>query len=56
MPLVVFVGAPSSGKTMRAQELRQYLQEVEKKEVIIVNEESEKIIRNKGYQGKTSSP
>ncbi len=51
MPLVVFVGAPSSGKSSRAQELKLYLQDVEKKEVIIVNEESERISRNKGYQG-----
>eukprot|EP01095_Lingulamoeba_sp_RSL-Kostka_P007761 TRINITY_DN2514_c0_g1_i1.p1 TRINITY_DN2514_c0_g1~~TRINITY_DN2514_c0_g1_i1.p1 ORF type:complete len:391 (-),score=145.60 TRINITY_DN2514_c0_g1_i1:199-1371(-) len=50
MPLIVMVGPPASGKTTRAKELKEYFTKVKGKEVVIVNEESCKIIKNVGYK------
>ena len=49
MPLIVMCGRPSSGKSKRAQEIKKYIEENLKLEVIIINEESLGIDRNKCY-------
>ena len=39
MPLIVMVGIPCSGKTKRANQIREYMEEEHKQEVQIINEE-----------------
>jgi len=46
MPLIVLVGYPSSGKSKRAQQLREYLEDTHKKKVQIVSENE--LLRRKG--------
>ncbi len=50
MPFILFCGIPSSGKTTRAKELATYIEGMGHK-VVVVNEESLKVDRNKTYQG-----
>lgn len=54
MPLVVITGVPSSGKTTRAKELKQYFEDLNK-EVHIISEHEQTIKagfdRNSLYQG-----
>ena len=39
MPLIVMVGIPCSGKTKRANQISEYMQEEHKQDVQIINEE-----------------
>jgi len=55
MPLVVFCGIPSSGKTTRALELKAYLEEKHKRNVIILNEENLNLVKKEAYKGIISS-
>lgn len=51
MPLVVFCGIPSSGKTTRALELKKYLEEKYQSNVILINEEGLGLIKKDAYKG-----
>jgi len=52
MPLVLMVGIPSSGKTTRAIELKNYFEEEHKSKVVVINEEFLKMEKNKFYKSK----
>ena len=54
MPLVLFCGIPSSGKTKRALELRKYLEDKYKCNVVLINEENLNIKKNESYKDNTS--
>jgi len=54
MPLVVFCGIPSSGKTTRALELKAYLEEKHKSNVIILNEETLNLVKTEAYKDYTA--
>jgi len=51
MPLVVFCGIPSSGKTTRAKELKAYLEEKYKSNVVLLNEENLNFKKADAYKG-----
>ncbi len=51
MPLVVFCGIPSSGKTTRALELKAYLEEKHKCNVVVLNEENLNLVKKEAYKG-----
>ncbi len=51
MPLVLFCGIPSSGKTTRALELKKYLEDQHKCYVVLLNEESLSLDKKEGYKG-----
>lgn len=50
MPLVLFVGIPSSGKTTCAKSLSIYLENKSKMNVLLINDESLKLDRNEAYK------
>jgi len=54
MPLIVLCGRPASGKSKRAVEIKDYIENEVKMghEVIIINEESLGLDRNLGYSGR----
>lgn len=54
MPLVLMVGGPSSGKTQLALKIKCYLENEKGKEVILINEESLKVIKEECYNSSTS--
>ena len=54
MPLIVFCGIPSCGKTTRANEIKTYLEEKHKAKVLIVNEEALSLKKNECYKGTSS--
>ena len=45
MPLIVFVGFPASGKSTRAQQLKNYFTETQQRKVVILSENN--IVQNK---------
>jgi len=49
MPLIVLVGVPSSGKTTRAQLLKKYLEEEQKRSVVLISEESLEMRKGEFY-------
>lgn len=50
MPLLLICGPPASGKTTRANKLKEYFQNLIKKEVIIVNEEFLQLTKQEAYK------
>ena len=52
MPLVLFCGIPSSGKTRRALELKKYLEDKHKCNVVLINEENLNLNKREAYKGK----
>ena len=51
MPLIVMVGIPSSGKTTRALEIKEYFELEHKRTVVLLNEENLNMDKNKFYKG-----
>jgi protein KTI12 len=51
MPLIVVCGIPGSGKTTRAQQIRDYLVDKHNSQVVLINEESLGISKTQGYAG-----
>jgi protein KTI12 len=54
MPLVVMVGGPSSGKTQIALKIKDFLEKEKGKDVILINEEYLKVIKEECYKDTTS--
>lgn len=54
MPLIIMWGIPSSGKTTRAKEIKKYLEEEHKKDVILLNEEELGFNKNEYYKTSAS--
>ena len=54
MPLIIMVGGPSAGKTYNASKLKEYLENEKGKEVILINEEALKLIKEDCYKDTTS--
>jgi len=54
MPLVLMVGGPSSGKTQLAIKIKDFLEKEKGKEVILINEEYLKVIKEECYSTPTS--
>lgn len=52
MPLAIFCGIPSSGKTKRALELKKYLEDKYKSKVVLINEENLELKKTESYKGK----
>ena len=52
MPLILICGYPSSGKTTRAYQIKKFIEENHKKEVLIINEEFLKLDKKEAYKGK----
>lgn len=52
MPLLVICGIPGSGKSTRANNLKEYLEEAHDAEVIIVSEDTLKLDKNTSYSCK----
>ena len=54
MPLIVLAGRPSTGKTVVAERLAEYLRKsCGYKVVVVLNEESLHIDRSEGYKGQS---
>ena len=43
-------GIPGSGKSKRASEIKQYLENTHKKKVVIINEESLQLVKEESYK------
>lgn len=54
MPLIVICGFPCSGKTRRAEELKEYFEQNRDKKVYIVGDGAIDVDRNTVYAGKLS--
>ncbi len=54
MPLVLIVGGPSSGKTLMANKIKDYLEKEKGKEVFLINEENLKANKEDCYKDPTS--
>jgi len=52
MPLILITGYPSSGKTTRALELKNFFEIEFKLDVVVINEENLSIDKIEAYQGK----
>ena len=50
MPLLLMCGIPGSGKSKRASEIKQYLENTHKKKVVIINEESLQLVKEESYK------
>ena len=51
MPLIIMCGFPASGKTKRANEIKQYIEQNSGKTVNIIGDHSMGVNRNKVYEG-----
>ena len=50
MPLLLMCGIPGSGKSKRASEIKQYLENTHQKKVVIINEESLQLVKDESYK------
>ena len=50
MPLLLMCGIPGSGKSKRANEIKQYLENTHQKKVVIINEESLQLVKEESYK------
>ena len=56
MPLVVMCGFPSSGKTRRAQELKEYFEKNTERKIHVVGDGTMCIEKNSVYAGNITQP
>lgn len=54
MPLIVMCGYPCSGKTRRAEDLKEYFQQNTERKVHVVGEGALDVEKNRVYAGKLS--
>jgi len=50
MPLLLMCGIPGSGKSKRASDIKQYLENTHQKKVVIINEESLQLVKEESYK------
>ena len=51
MPFILICGFPSSGKSKRAEELKNYLEQEHKKSVTVISDHNTGVNRNEVYEG-----
>lgn len=54
MPLIIIAGFPSSGKTVRANQIKEYFENTHKIKCILVNEESIGLNKQFAFKGQDS--
>ena len=52
MPFILICGTPASGKTVRAEKIKAYLEQTHSKKVFLINEESLLLQKQDAYDSK----